>query len=280
MRFTVAELYDDRLCVLGEGPLWHPDRGELFWFDILSNRLYTKAQEWSFEEAHSAAGVIDADTLLIASETALWTFDITSGARNHVAALEADNPLTRSNDGRADPHGGFWIGTMGWFAQPHAGAIYRYYRGEVRKLFDQITISNSICFSPDGSLAYFADTAAGTIWSVRLDSDGWPVEDRQNFVAGARGCDGAICDGDGYVWSARWGAGQIVRHAPDGSVDHVEHVPAKQVTCPALTPDGVLYATTATEGLDAAALATLPLSGAVFFVCDGVPGRAEPRVIL
>ena len=75
-------------------------------------------------------------------------------------------------------------------------------------------------------------------------------------------------------------AGQIVRHAPDGRVDHVEHLPVAQVTCPALTPEGALYATTAYEGMDAAARAADPLSGAVFHVCDGVPGCGEPRVIL
>ena len=276
----MAELYDPRRCILGEGPLWHPEREELFWFDILGKRLYTKDREWAFDSAHSAAGWIDRDTLLIASDTALWTFDIDSGARQHVVALEAENVATRSNDGRADPQGGFWIGTMGWNAEIGAGAIYRYHRGELRKLFDRITISNSICFSPDGDRAYFADTAAATIWSVSLDRDGWPVEGRDQFVADVAGCDGAICDGDGHVWSARWGAGEIVRHAPDGRVDRVERVPAPQVTCPALTPDGVLYATSATEGMGSDALAEAPLSGATFRICDGLPGRAESRVIL
>ena len=275
----MAEIYDDRLCELGEGPLWHPDRGELFWFDILGKRLYTKARDWSFDEAHSAAGWIDHDTLLIASETGLWMFDIDDGARTLVAPLEADNSATRSNDGRADPHGGFWIGTMGRTAEPGAGAIYRYYRGEIRKMFDRITICNSICFAPQGDRMYFSDTAAKTIWTVALDGQGWPVAGRQLFVE-AEGCDGAICDADGYIWSARWGAGQIVRHAPDGRVDHVEHLPVAQVTCPALTPEGALYATTAYEGMDAAARAADPLSGAVFHVCDGVPGCGEPRVIL
>ena len=57
--------------------------------------------------------------------------------------LEADRPGTRSNDGRADPHGGFWIGTMSKTAAEGEGAIYRYYRGEVRRLHPGITIPNS-----------------------------------------------------------------------------------------------------------------------------------------
>lgn len=276
----MAEVHDPRLCRLGEGALWHPERGELFWFDILNARLYTRAREWQFEEAFSAAGWVDADTLIAASQSGLWRFDIGSGACTRLADLEADNDVTRSNDGRADPQGGFWIGTMGWNAERGAGAIYRYFRGEVRKLFDGITITNSTCFAPDGRTAYFSDTARATIWAVSLDSDGWPVGERRVFVEGAKGCDGAICDGEGYIWSARWGGACVVRLAPDGVVDHVETLPVPQVTCPALTPDGVLYATTAHDGLDDAARAAAPLSGAVFHVCDGVPGRAEPRVIL
>ncbi len=276
----MADLFDDRLCELGEGPLWHPERSELFWFDILGRKLYAPGREWSFDTAHSAAGWIDRDTLLIASETALWRFDIESGAREQVHDLEADHPVTRSNDGRADPHGGFWIGTMGWKAEPGAGAIYRFYEGRLVKLYGGITISNSICFSPDGATAYFADTPTRRIMRQPLDEAGWPHGAPEVFVEveGPGNPDGAICDGDGYVWSARWGSGEVVRHAPDGRVDHVERLPVPQVSCPALTPDGVLYATTAREGMDKAALDDAPLSGATFKVCDGVPGRAEPAV--
>ena len=276
----MAELFDDRLCALGEGPLWHPERAELFWFDILGRKLLSKRREWSFDTAHSAAAWIDEDRLLVASEHGLSMLDVVSGAREHVCTIEADNAATRSNDGRADPHGGFWIGTMGWNAEIGVGSIYRYYRGELRRLYGRITISNSICFSPDGGLAYFADTKTSTIQRVRLDSAGWPTGAPEAFARDATGCDGAICDGEGYVWSARWGEGRIVRLTPEGMVDHVEHVPAPQVTCPALTPEGVLYATSAHEGMDATARTSAPLSGATFQICSGVPGRSEPKVIL
>ncbi|HSF92689.1 MAG TPA: SMP-30/gluconolactonase/LRE family protein, partial [Paracoccaceae bacterium] len=135
-----AQVFDPRLCTLGEGPLWHPERNQLFWFDILGKRLLSRDETgpltWQFDEHVSAAGWVDRDTLLIASETALFRFTLSSGVREDIVALEADNPQTRSNDGRADPWGGFWIGTMGNSAQPDAGAIYRFYKGGVTKLFD------------------------------------------------------------------------------------------------------------------------------------------------
>jgi sugar lactone lactonase YvrE len=98
-----AEVYDDRQCLLGEGALWHPLRGELFWFDIISKKLISKTQEWVFDEHVSADGWIDIDRLLIASETALFTFNLRNRSRVHIVDLDADNPLTRSNDGRVDP---------------------------------------------------------------------------------------------------------------------------------------------------------------------------------
>ena len=107
-------VFDDRRCELGEGPLWHPGRNQLFWFDILGKRLLTRtdggARDWQFPDLVSAAGWVDDRSLLIASESALFRFDLDSGARSDLCALEADRPDTRSNDGRADPQGGFWIG--------------------------------------------------------------------------------------------------------------------------------------------------------------------------
>jgi sugar lactone lactonase YvrE len=76
-------------------------------------------------------GWVDRETLMVASETDLFRFDIDTGAREHLLPLEADNAATRSNDGRADPFGGFWIGTMGKNGEAGAGALYRYYRGRL-----------------------------------------------------------------------------------------------------------------------------------------------------
>lgn len=167
-------IFDHIQCQLGEGPLWHPERKELFWFDILGHRLHTKGQHWQFDTFVSAAGWVDGDTLLIASARALHRFNIATGDYDDICTLEADNPITRSNDGRADPQGGFWIGTMGKNAESNAGAIYRYFKGELRQLFAPITISNAICFAPDGKTAYFTDTPRQQIMRLNLDRDGWP----------------------------------------------------------------------------------------------------------
>ncbi len=150
-------VHDDRACELGEGALWHPGRQALFWFDILANRLLCRDADgpraWQFDRHVSAAGWIDRDSLLIASETDLFRLDLQSGRQTRLVALEPDNPATRSNDGRADPQGGFWIGTMGKGGETGAGALYRWYRGELRCLRQGMTVPNAICFAPAGDLA-------------------------------------------------------------------------------------------------------------------------------
>jgi hypothetical protein len=109
----MVSVFDTRPCSLGEGPLWHPLRGELFWFDINAHQLLSKTALWQFDEYVSAAGWISQDELLIASESQLLRFHLRDHRQTKICDLEADNPITRSNDGRCDPQGGFWIGTMG-----------------------------------------------------------------------------------------------------------------------------------------------------------------------
>lgn len=279
----MAQVFDDTNCELGEGPLWHPLRNELFWFDIMGMRLYAKGADetrvWQFDEHVSAAGWVDHDTLLIASETSLSKFNIATGQSEFICGLESDNDVTRSNDGRADPYGGFWIGTMGKEAESESGAIYRYYKGELRKLFPKITITNAICFSPDRATAYFTDTRKAIIWKVALDEDGWPSAKRETFVDLSdtdMNPDGAVCDSEGYLWNAQWGSNRAVRFAPDGSVDQEVVFPAKQTTCPAFGgPDmRTIYMTSAAIGLDGEG------EGRTYLAETDVPGMPEPQVIL
>ncbi|MGR3322529.1 MAG: SMP-30/gluconolactonase/LRE family protein [Pseudooceanicola sp.] len=280
-----ADVLDDRVCELGEGPLWHPEREQLFWFDILGNRLLSRVGgeplEWRFDEHHSTAGWIDRDRLLLASETGLWTFDIETGVRHLVCPLEADDPGTRSNDGRADPFGGFWIGTMGKRAEPGRGAIYRYYKGELRKLFPGISIPNSICLSPDGQVAYFADTPSRKIMRQPLDAAGWPSGAAEVFVdlAGEPGApDGSVVDAEGALWNAQWGAGGVARYLPDGRQVAFVETAGRHSSCPAFGgPDLTrLFVTTAREGI------TDPDDRqGLLYACDtGQKGQAEHPVVL
>jgi sugar lactone lactonase YvrE len=282
---TGSAIFDTRVCELGEGTFWHPARKQLFWFDILAGRLLSQengaAREWQFGQCVSATGWIDRDTLLIASETALMRFHIPTGRTEPIVALEADNPATRSNDGRADPDGGFWIGTMGKTAEPGAGAIYRYFRGELVRLFKDVTIPNSICFDPTRRVAYFADTTEQKIMRQALDGNGWPkgapdlfldLRDDQLYP------DGSVIDAEGGLWNAQWGAGRVARYRPDGTFDRAIPIAGRHSTCPAFGgPDlSDLFVTTATEGLEAPDRH----QGVLYRAARCAIGLAEPRVIV
>ena len=117
----------------------------------------------------SALARIDAERQLIVAEDGLYVRDIADGRMTLFCPLEADNPATRSNDARVHPSGTFWIGTMGRKAEKGAGAIYALHRGKISPLFPGISIPNAICFSPDGAIGYFTDTARAVLYRVPLD---------------------------------------------------------------------------------------------------------------
>lgn len=284
------EIFDETPCFLGEGPLWHPERGQFFWFDILAKKLMTRTDQgvsnWQFDGYVSACGWVDRDTLLAASETSLFRFDIATGKSEDICALEADKPANRCNDGRADPWGGFWIGTMGIEREERAGAIYRYYKGELRLLYPNITVSNSICFSPDGLYAYYCDTNIGIIHRQALEQkDGWPASKPEALInRGVDGVrpDGSVIDVDGRIWNAEYGGGRVTCYAPDGTVEQRFDLPVKNTTCPAFGGDGLrdLYITSAGRGLEQNRPVGEPLEGNTMIIRDVGKGLPEHRVHL
>ena len=278
-------IHDNRICQLGEGAFWHPERRQFFWFDILGKRLLSQDAkggplEWRFDRMASAAAWIDRDRLLIETETGLNILSLGSGALTEVAAVEADNPATRSNDGRADRQGGFWFGTMGKNGETEAGAIYRFHRGTVRTLVKGITIPNSICFSPDGRTAHYSDTQRSLVWRQELDADGWPVGERQVYLdLSAQGWspDGAVIDAQGGFCCAVWGQGAVMRFDADGNRTHRWDVGGKHSSCPAFGGPGLshLLVTTAQDGIDDPDDA----QGKTYWLETGLAGLPEPQVI-
>ncbi len=286
----IAAVYDATRCELGEGPLWHPERQQLFWFDIIAGRLLTRengeTRHWQFDGHVSAAGWVDDTTLLIASDSRLMRFDIETGQTEDILSLEAGNPSTRSNDGRADPWGGFWIGTMGKAAEPGAGTIYRYWRGELRELHDGVTIPNAIAFAPDRSVAYFSDTPTRRIERQPLDpGTGWPsgpAEPWLDLATAGLVADGAVTDAAGNLWVAHWGAGRVSAYSPDAKPLKSIEIPGRHSSCPAFgDPDyTTLFCTTAMQGIDPATRAAEPAHGQTFVATGVATGRPEPAVEL
>lgn len=278
-------------CQLGEGPTYDSHTGTAWWFDILGKTLMECAvatgeiKSHTLPEMSSVLARVDADRQIIATETGLHLRALKTGALELVTPIEADNSVTRSNDGRVHPSGALWIGTMGKQAESGAGAIYHVARGILTLLYPGITIPNAICFSPDGATAYFTDTVTARLMRVAIDpATALPVGEPQVFFDhsdGKGGLDGAVCDADGVIWNARWGAGSVDAYSADGKRIKSLNVPASQTSCPAFVGANAdrLLVTSAQQGMSAEALAADPEAGKTFLLDHPVKGRFEPDYI-
>ena len=174
---------------------------------------------------------------------------------------------------------------MGKQAEPGAGAIYRYYRGELRCLYPNISIPNSICFPAHGRFAHFSDSAARKVMRVALDADGWPKGQTEVFLdltADAPEPDGAVIDAAGTLWLAEWGGARVRAFAPDGSLHNSIAFDAPHTSCPAFGGENLstLFCTTALQGMDSAARTACPNAGMTFSTQTTSHGQPENKVIL
>lgn len=279
-------------CELGEGPAYDAGSDTAWWFDILGKTLFEHRFGSGETMRHPLAfmasqlSFIDDATQMVAGERGLFVRDIAGGRLTLHTPLEADDAATRSNDGRVHPAGALWIGTMGTAGTRGAGAIYWFFRGELRRLFAGITTPNAICFSADGTVGYFTDTADKRLMRVALDAaTGLPTGAPAIFADTGDedgGPDGAVIDADGLIWNARWGGGRIDAYAPDGRRVRRIAVPARQPSCPVFVGAAFdrMLVTTAREGLTPGEIEADGHAGRTLLIAPGAIGRAEPRLRL
>ena len=283
-----AEIVVDGKNELGEGVVWSSAHGEVQWTDILGRRFWTYSpsdgatRSVALPDRLACFAPLGGTSLLAGFAGGLEVFDLKSGARRPIAAIEPDRPTTRVNDGKLDRRGRLVFGTMDEApsgARP-IGQVYAYEGGtSPRALVSGVRIANSIAFSPDGRRMYFADTPTKIIRCYDYDLDSGDLSGERTFatVEGPGFPDGSTVDADGSLWNAEWGGGRVVRYTPDGRVDRAVALPCSQVTCCAFGGARLdrLYVTTARIGLDAAALAREPHAGALFVIDAGVTGLAD-----
>lgn len=294
MTDSVAQ-HDVATCVvdcanrLGEVPVWDVAEAALYWVDIeagLLQRLDPRdgaVRRWTLPERVCAVAPRQRGGLLLALASGFAFFDPETGTLDRLAAPEAHLPTNRMNDGKCDRRGRFWAGTMNDGLRGSTGALYRLDPDlACHRMERGIGISNSLAWSPDDRVFYFADSLRRTIFAYDFDVDAGRIANRRIFTdcADQPGTpDGSTVDAEGYLWNAQWDGWRLVRYAPDGRVDRVVPLPVQKPTsCMFGGADlATLYVTSAVWDLSSAERERQPLAGGLLALDVGVRGLPETR---
>jgi sugar lactone lactonase YvrE len=276
-----AELVVDAHATLGEGPRWDP-AGRLYWVDILAPALHV------YDTAAETDRVVPVDRylgavvlravggLMAAVHEGFAALDPDTGAVDLRATVQASDSGLRMNDGNCDPQGRFWAGSMALDERPGAGSLYRLDPdGSVARMLSDVTISNGIVWSLDGSTMYYIDTPTRRVDAFSFDPDEGRISGRRPVIelpAGPGSPDGMAIDADGCLWVALYSGSAVHRYTPEGRLDALVSVPATAATSCAFggAQLDVLFVTTAAQGTPRGAHE--PHAGGLFAVDPGVRG--------
>jgi sugar lactone lactonase YvrE len=268
-----AEQVTDALAYHGEGPVWDERTQRLLWVDMFAGDVLSTAADGDTQRDHFAdlvACVVPRAGGGYALATARGFTLIDGNGSAHDVPDVWDDVTVRMNDGGCDAHGRFFCGSMATDAAAGRGAMYRLDPDlSVTQVFDGVTISNGLGWSPDGARAYYVDTP-----THRIDVCAADLTSRRPFVeiaSDAGAPDGLTVDAEGGVWVALWGGNAVRRYAPDGTLDAVVEMPVAQVSSCAFGGDSrdTLFITTSAENLGDPE----PAAGALFAVQPGVRGQ-------
>lgn len=279
---------------LGESPVWSAQSQTLYWVDINRGHIYAwqpasgePPDRFDLEEQVGCVALCE-DGLLAALASGIERLTFPLGSRR---VRLADNPEWRAgggnrfNDGRCDPSGRFWVGTLAADEATPSAALYCLTDGELTQRRSAITIANGLAFSPDRQWLYHADSPTRRIMRYPFDvstgtmgdAEVWVDLDRHDLPGVP---DGAAVDSDGNYWCALYGGSQIVKFAADGRWLESHALPCPDPTMVAFGGADLrtLYVTTATQHLDDTGLERYPLAGSLFSMPVTTPGLPEPVV--
>ncbi|MEV1142608.1 SMP-30/gluconolactonase/LRE family protein [Micromonospora sp. NPDC049799] len=272
-----AEQISDPVAGHGEGPVWWPGWGGLRWTDMFAGDVLTLDPDDGTVTRQHVGGFLAAFRPragggMVAALGRGFALVDADGTVRELGDLWADHTV-RMNDGGCGPDGRFYCGSMSADGSPGAGSLYRLDLDlSTHRVLSGVTTSNGLAWSPDGTAAYYVDSATRRV--DRFDHvDGLLVGRRPLAVMpeGAGVPDGISVDAEGHVWVAMWAGSQVRRYAPDGRLDARVDLPVSRVSActfggPALDQ---LFVTTSRRGVDPA---DEPNAGALFRVAVGVRG--------
>lgn len=280
----------DIRALVGEGALWDEKAQVLYWIDILSNALYiynpASGENRHYDVGQHVGTVVlrEGGGVMLSLADGFAAYDLATGVLTSWGDPESHLPGNRFNDGKCDPAGRFWAGTMAYENHSTQGSLYRLDPdASIHKMLGGIGISNGIVWTGDKRTMYYIDSIAGTVRAFDYDNASGEISGERVVVSVPEGMgvpDGMAIDEAGMLWVAHYGGGCVCCWNPHTGqiIDRID-MPAKQITsCAFGGPDlRTLYITSAAQQLDAAALAQQPLAGSLFAVDLPVKGTLTYR---
>lgn len=274
-------------CELGEGSLWDEKRQVLYWVDIAQNKVYcytpSNRSNLAYDVGENVGTVVVTanEKLLLALRSGFAWLDPETGVVGHLSDPESDKPHTRFNDGKCDPRGRFWAGTMVEDGPKGDGALYCLDTDlSVTRKLSGVSCSNGLAWSRDQRHFYYIDTPTFQIQCFDYDAQTASLGDCRiaaEFPRDAGAPDGMTIDAQDGLWVALFGGSKVVRVNPvTGHVDFEVKVPAPNVTSCAFGGSNLdeLFITTAGVGNSDEQRRAYPLAGSLFSV--KVPFKGLP----
>ena len=286
MQTLTADCVLDAKAVLGEGPVWRAETQALVWVDIESASVCCfypatgENQTWDVGEKPGLAVPAEKGDLILGTSVGFVRLDLASGELSPIIDPEQDLPNNRFNDGKVDPEGRLWAGTMGMDEAPNVGSLYRLNRNlSADKLFDQVSVSNGMVWTSDQKTFYYIDSPTRRVDVFDCDMAGGTLSNRRTAFELPEGMgypDGMCIDDEGMLWVALWQGWGVGRFAPGGALLAKVDVPVECVTSCCFGGENwdELYITTSSRDLDEAGRAEQPLAGGVFRCKPDVSGPA------
>ncbi len=230
---------------LGEGPIWDVATQCLYWVDSTGPRVGKDAiwrlnpstgevSSWPLDQDIGAMTLREGGGSILALSDGFYSFDFDSGKPELIAKVDDDPARARLNDGKCDRAGRFFAGGMDDQEELGICGLWRLDPDlSLTKVEDGIICSNGPCWSPDNRTFYFADTFQNEIWAYDYDLDTGDLSNRRVFASTANDggfADGSTVDAEGYLWNAQVISGDLIRYAPDGSVERKISMPVRNIT--------------------------------------------------
>jgi len=271
---------------LGEGAIWNPREDRLWWVDIEQGILHIfnpddgTDKKYSFGRRIGTVVPTESGKALVALEDGLHFFDPETRELTFIADPEAELPAMRYNDGKCDPAGRLWVGSMGM--EPpnrYKASLYRLDHDlSITRMLDSITVSNGICWALDKAKMYYIDTPTGKVKVFDYDNRTGEISNGRIAVEipdGMGGPDGMTIDSEGHLWVCLWGGSCVGCFDPEtGELLRRIDIPAKNVTSCAFGGKDLqtLFITSASTGMSPEEAEKYPLAGALFAVELGIKG--------